>query len=131
MVVFFKINSRIFCTNAKQARPTRNSHIMKYMQSKSSLKEMVPFIPEKYFTIKRKTPPENLYLIDEDVAKSVVNRILPLLKRNEDQVICETNAGLGLISSQLLDNGIKLVRLYESCSEFRQSLKVILSIKIN
>ncbi|KAG5884975.1 hypothetical protein JTB14_000366 [Gonioctena quinquepunctata] len=45
------------------------------------------------------------------------------LDLSEKQIISETNAGLGLISTELLERGVDRVRMYESCPEFRQELK--------
>lgn len=67
---------------------------------------------------------DSLYLIDSIIAKEIVHHVLSELEDVKNKVICETNAGLGMIALELLDSGVQLVRLYESCPEFRNSLKV-------
>lgn len=81
-------------------------------------------IPEKYLQLKRITPPDNLYLIDKNVARWVVSNILPIIQQNENQIVSETNAGLGFITAELLDRGVRLVRIYEPCSDFKSLQKV-------
>lgn len=122
---------RNYATTSNWKRTKRklkaNREVMSYLESKPNLKEMIEFIPEKYLRIKRISPPEHLYLIDNSIAKSVVKYVYPKIKKydNDDHVICETNAGLGLITSELLEKGINLVRMYETCVLFRQGLRVI------
>lgn len=119
---------RKFCTNTEQPKQKRkNNHnigIGNYFASKPSLAETKPCIPNKYFVLKRRTAPENLYLIDQDIAKEATEKILPVLK-TANTLICETNVGLGLLASNLLNNNVNLIRLYESCPDFRHSLKVM------
>lgn len=104
--------------------PTSKLKLRKYLNSEMHLYEMLPYIPAKYLKLKRKECIENLYLIDSKIAKDAISRILPIIRKNKEQIVCETNAGLGLIASELLDNGVPLVRLYEASPEFRAPLKV-------
>lgn len=104
--------------------PTSMPKLRNYLKSELHLFEMCPYIPVKYLKLKRRESIENMYLIDTKVAKDVVSQILPIIQKNKKQIVCETNAGLGLISSELLDHDWPMVRLYEICVEFRTALKV-------
>lgn len=136
------LDNVVFCarknastTNTKEKKtpvgsaPAENSksfktRLTKYFNSKPHLKKIQEYIPKKYLINKRYPAIiENLYLIDSEIAKDIVKHILPILQSNKNQLVCETNAGLGFITTELLDNGIELVRLYETCSEFRVTLK--------
>ncbi|XP_017775855.1 PREDICTED: dimethyladenosine transferase 2, mitochondrial [Nicrophorus vespilloides] len=96
--------------------------ISKYFESMPHLKEIKEFIPKKYLLQKRQYSAENLYLIDSKIAKSIVRHVIPAIC-NGPQTICETGAGLGLITSELLDCKIPCVRLYEPCQDFRITLR--------
>lgn len=96
-----------------------------YFKSEPHLFAVKKYIPEKYFLIKHDTSVlDSLYLVDSNVAKDIVKHVMAEVVDAKKQIICETNAGLGLIALELLDSGVNLVRLYESCPEFRNSLKV-------
>ncbi|RZC34521.1 dimethyladenosine transferase 2, mitochondrial, partial [Asbolus verrucosus] len=115
-----EISSKKIPASAKKSHTLRLSN---FFDNNPHLLPVKKHIPEKYFALKRVTQPENLYLIDEQVAKKAAAYILPRIKQNENQIVCETNAGLGFITSYLLENGVKLVRLYESCPDFKVYLK--------
>lgn len=104
--------------------PTSKAKLRSYLKSQTNLFEMLPYIPQKYITLKRRDFIENLYLIDSKIAKDAVSQVVSTIQKNNKQVVCETNAGLGLISSELLDAGVPVVRLCESCPDFRVALKV-------
>ncbi|KYB26311.1 dimethyladenosine transferase 2, mitochondrial [Tribolium castaneum] len=108
---------------AEQSKRSHKARLGQFFRKHPHLGDVKHDIPEKYFALKRLTPPENLYLIDAQVAKKAVTYILPHITKNENQLVCETNAGLGLISGELLDSGVNLVRLYESCPDFKEHLK--------
>lgn len=110
--------------SSKQKQKGHSIRLTKYFESHQHLKEIRRYIPEKYLTLKRKTAPESMYLIDQEIARDVVSHILPILKEQKNQVVAETNAGLGFISTELLERGMPTMRLYESCSDFRQGLLV-------
>ncbi|KAF5297113.1 hypothetical protein FQA39_LY02693 [Lamprigera yunnana] len=80
-------------------------------------------MPKQFLIINRKKLFSHLYLIDDGIAKDAVKCILPYLIYKDTHIVCETNPGLGLITTELLNGGIELVRLYESCDEFRNTLK--------
>ncbi|XP_044264144.1 dimethyladenosine transferase 2, mitochondrial isoform X2 [Tribolium madens] len=107
----------------EESRKSHRARLGQFFRKHPHLYAVKDDIPEKYLALKRLTPPDNLYLIDVEVAKKAVTHILPDIRTNENQLVCETNAGLGLISGELLDNGVKLVRLYESCPDFKHYLK--------
>lgn len=94
-----------------------------YLGSQSHIEEIRHIIPLRYTEQKNRGFADNLYLIDSNIAQDIANRILPFII-NKDRMICETNPGLGFITSELLDGGLERVRLYESCPEFRLTLKV-------
>lgn len=102
----------------------RITHSEKYMQSDEKLSPLIKHIPNKYFPSKKKALISNMYLVNPEVAESVAGWIMPFVKSKSDQVICETNAGLGLISSNLLKAGLGRIRIYESCMDFQTYLTV-------
>lgn len=136
-----RIHFRALCTSIKtkispeeaaehkvqDERKRQKAHhiqIDKHFESKECLKKNKQYIPNKYFNLQY-SKSDNLYLIDEDIAKKITAHVFPVLNsQSKDQIICETNAGLGLIASELLDSGIPKIRLYEYCLDFRESLKV-------
>jgi hypothetical protein len=107
----------------RSATKSQKAKVSQFFRRNPHLVAARPHIPEKYFVTKRITPPENLYLIDANVAKKAARYVLPHVKNVKDHIVSETNAGLGLITSELLSNGIKLVRLYESCLDFKAHLR--------
>lgn len=108
----------------KSYMPTSKVKLRNYLHSEPHLYEMSRYIPDKHLVLRQRNTIENLYLVDSHIAKDVVSQILPIITKNKNQIVCETNAGLGLISSELLDSGLPMVRLYEACPEFRIALKV-------
>lgn len=127
------INFRKYCSKSDPPKQKRKNHhnigIANYFSSKPCLRDIKQCIPNKYFVLNRRTAPENIYLIDPDIANEATATILSCLK-NTKGLICETNVGLGLLASNLLNNGVNMIRLYESCSDFRYSLKVNVNNKI-
>ncbi|CAH2000897.1 unnamed protein product [Acanthoscelides obtectus] len=98
------------------------SHELHYfLTANPHLSTVKKYIPPRYFA--ETTAPENMYLICPNAAKSIANIVFPHLRSTKSQVIAETNAGLGLITTELLEKGVDLIRLYESCSDFRKELK--------
>lgn len=117
-----KVKNRRDVPNEKH---TPNVNVLNYLKSDKVLNNVIDLIPTKYLHLKRRSVPENLYLIDNNIAIEAINLIWDDLKKTEAcGLICETNAGLGLISTELLKRGIRLIRLYESCNEFRNNLRV-------
>ncbi|KAF2899754.1 hypothetical protein ILUMI_02530 [Ignelater luminosus] len=106
----------------KQNRP-RSQKIINYFANKPHFDEVVKLIPPEYFVSKRRLALQHLHLADKDIAKDVTSHVLPFVLRNKEQIICETNAGLGLISAELLQNNIETVRMYETCPDFRNLIK--------
>lgn len=94
-----------------------------YLSSCKHIEDIRYIIPYKYTEIKKHTLADNLYLVDSRIAADIAKRILPFIK-DKNRMVCETNAGLGFITSELLDNGLDRIRLYETCSDFRLTLKV-------
>ncbi|VEN60295.1 unnamed protein product [Callosobruchus maculatus] len=86
------------------------------------------YIPPKYFLRPNKLPADNIYLICPKTATKIADIVFKYLRSTKAQVVAETNAGLGLIATELLDRGLDLIRLYESCPEFREELRDIADV---
>ncbi|KAK4884387.1 hypothetical protein RN001_000658 [Aquatica leii] len=112
---------------SKQEEPVRKlrnkTRLNRYFDGLFYLKDVKQSIPEKYFVVTRKQVFQHMYLVDQKIAKEVVRTILPYLKCDDPHIVCESNPGLGLITTELLREGVEMVRLYESCIEFRNILK--------
>lgn len=111
--------------------PIKNRALNALFKSNAKIENLKNNIPRKYF--KLKACADHLYLIDPDVAEDSVGLILPDIKNRK--YIAETNAGLGLITKQLIDNGIKKVHMYETCPLFREQLNKLVAenknVKLN
>nr|CAH7716454.1 unnamed protein product [Callosobruchus chinensis] len=92
------------------------------------LQNIKKYIPPKYFLRSNTVPAENIYLICPKTAKRIADIVFKYLRSTKTQVIAETNAGLGLIATELLDKGLDLIRLYETCPEFREELRDIAEV---
>ncbi|KAJ8962737.1 hypothetical protein NQ318_001135 [Aromia moschata] len=117
---------KLVTEDAQSLKKPRLSHakaINIFFQENKEIRGIKQFIPSKYLELKRKGTPDHLYLINPAIAKIIFSHLKSVLNSKSDQIICETNAGLGLVATELLEYGIKLVRLYESCPEFREGLK--------
>lgn len=133
--VKFSPSYKLLCTTSenppeKKKSFVKQSHGMKmkhFFNRHPEIDNIKQYIPKKYLESKRKTLPDNIYLMCSKVAKEIAQIVLPEVKDVKNQVICETNPGLGFISAELLENGVPLVRMYESCPEFREMLKVLIS----
>lgn len=125
----FKNELYKYCTQTKSVVKRKKGiprTIKDFFLSEPELKKLLPHIPLKY--LHRNSLSQHFYLVSPEVAKDVVKKILPFLDLSGKQLIAETNAGLGLITIELLKAGVNRVRMYESCSEFRMELKVSLNI---
>lgn len=119
---------RSYSVEAKVASSKRISHkraINKFFLENEHLFAVKEHIPTQYLTRRRTGIPENLYLACPKVAKIIASHVKAACESfKENQIIAETNAGLGLITTELLESGVTSVRLYEPCPEFRFELKV-------
>ncbi|KAL1513105.1 hypothetical protein ABEB36_002567 [Hypothenemus hampei] len=79
------------------------------------------FIPNDIMKKKPYKAPEYVYLICPDIARKVANHILNHTGPN--QIIAETNPGLGLITQVLLKEGVSNLRLYELNHGFHNYLQ--------
>lgn len=133
---------RLYCTESTKIKKSgikRLSHknaMNKFFLENEHLAALKQYIPAQYLALRRAKLPENLYLICPKVAKMIASRVKATTELNkQNQIIAETNAGLGLITTELLESGVSPVRLYESCPDFRCELKVRLdtfsSIQLN
>ncbi|XP_018563365.1 dimethyladenosine transferase 2, mitochondrial [Anoplophora glabripennis] len=105
-------------------RPSHKRVINRFFLENEHLTALKEHIPEQHLTLRRAGLPENLYLICPKVAKIIASHVKAATESNgNNQVIAETNAGLGLISMELLENGVTPVRVYETCPDFRKELK--------
>lgn len=126
--IFKSESSCTYCSEAKTAvkKIKSNKGIKHFFQSDSELLKIYPHIPSKY--LRKNSVSEHFYLISPKIAKDIVKKIMPFLDLSGKQLIAETNAGLGLITLELLKEGVNLVRMFETCSEFRTELKVSLDV---
>ncbi|XP_076666330.1 mitochondrial transcription factor B2 [Andrena cerasifolii] len=76
-------------------------------------------IPYKYLSMSTKNT--DLYLINQHVAEQFVSLIKDDLLQNATRVI-EMNPGLGMITKELLDNGVPFIHLYEKEEMFVKRL---------
>lgn len=95
--------------------------IENFLNQHPHLENIKKYIPSQYLNISSKISNEYLYLICTKTAKIIADHVVPSIC--EDQIIAETNAGLGLVTTELLERGVKRVRMYESCPDFRVDLK--------
>lgn len=103
-----------------------SKEMRKFFESNPELLDVLPHIPTKHLRVY--TASDHHYLISQKIAKKLVHEIMPFLDLSGKQLIAETNAGLGLITGELMSRGVNLVRMYEPCSEFQTELKVIICI---
>lgn len=116
----WNIGSSKYFATAKTRGMTKE--MREFFESVPELLDVMPHIPSKY--LRNNSTSEHHYLISSTIAKHIVDKIMPFLDLSGKQLIAETNAGLGLITSELLEKGVNLVRMYEYCSEFRVELRV-------
>nr|CAI5860323.1 unnamed protein product [Callosobruchus analis] len=113
-------------SNTERAPLTRELYYL--FATHPHLENIKKYIPPKYFHRPHKIPADNIYLICTKTAKKIADIVLQHLRSTKNQVVAETNAGLGLIATELLDKGLDLIRLYETCSEFREELRDIAEV---
>lgn len=87
------------------------------------------FLPTKIWASKPYKIPDYFYLVCPDTAKKIAKEVIQRL-HGGNQVIAESNPGLGLITEALLKKGVSFVRLYELNIEFQDYLLVGLYNKI-
>lgn len=122
-------NSKYFSNNKIQTKTRGITREMKqFFEANSDLSQIMQYIPRKYLRINSVS--EHHYLVCQKTARDITDKIVPFMDLSGKQLIAETNAGLGLITAELLERGADLVRMYESCPEFRMELKVNKFIKI-
>ncbi|KAK9886297.1 hypothetical protein WA026_015807 [Henosepilachna vigintioctopunctata] len=113
------------CNNPKARKKNKKmSHkemLNTYFESNQMRLKVKDLLPEECFSLKKNA--DFLYLIDPLNAKKVTSCILPYLKQDTSKIIAECTPGLGLISKDLLKNGIEAIRLYEPIPKFRDHLK--------
>ncbi|CAG9862997.1 unnamed protein product [Phyllotreta striolata] len=92
-----------------------------FVNKHPNLSQMMKYVPKEYQKVSSKVAQEYLYLICPQTAKIIAEHVVNSV--NDNQIVAETNVGLGLITSELLDRGVPIVRMYESSPEFRLDLK--------
>ncbi|KAJ8926122.1 hypothetical protein NQ315_009979 [Exocentrus adspersus] len=117
-------SQRSFCTK-QPVRRKRVSHKMAIANFflENNLSPILQHLPRQYLKVRKAGSPESLYLVCPKTAKTIASYVKAAFEENQDQIIAETNAGLGLIATELLDSGVRPVRLYEPCPDFRLELK--------
>ena len=107
---------------------TRENYIpgkmLTFFKNETQILEIIKLFPPQHVKTKINTRIEYLYLINPDVAKSIAKHISSILNQKKEHFVAETNPGIGLLTKELLNGGIKLLRLYESCSDMRAHLMV-------
>lgn len=136
--VFIKQISRRFLSTEQIQKPETgkkakkslnpNQKVADFFKNDENIQEIIKTIPDKYLKISKKKSPESLYLTCPKTAKTIADKILPLLDSNNDGIIAETCPGPALISQELLKRGVRKIRLYESGSEFIPYLEVFTMI---
>nr|XP_023024313.1 uncharacterized protein LOC111512425 [Leptinotarsa decemlineata] len=74
-------------------------------------------IPAIYKKIAARDSIDYLYLVCPETARNIANHVLASVNLDKKQVIAEANAGLGLVSTELLERGVNRVRIYEKCDK--------------
>ncbi|CAG9821004.1 unnamed protein product [Phaedon cochleariae] len=113
---------RLFGTKTTQENKRKSTSDVYTFLRKPHLVQVGQYIPPQYKDVVKFENAEHFYLICPEAAKQVVSLVLPSVDMSGHQLIAETNAGLGLISTELLENGVQRVRMYESCPDFRKEL---------
>uniref|UniRef100_A0A1B6L546 rRNA adenine N(6)-methyltransferase n=1 Tax=Graphocephala atropunctata TaxID=36148 RepID=A0A1B6L546_9HEMI len=98
--------------------------LVEYFESKQCLNALNK-IPTLYVLRKFKTP-KCLYIIDKDVAGQLFKAMEPHLASYNGHVI-EANAGVGLLTTHLLEAGHPALRIYESDSLLYTELQDLLA----
>lgn len=109
-------------SGVKSKRVRFTKPMLQFFHSDPDLLKVVSHIPDKY--LRQNSLSRHYYLVCPKIAKDIVDKIMPFLDLSGKQLIAETNAGLGLITLELLKRGVPKVRMYEPCAEFRQELRV-------
>ncbi|XP_066991460.2 dimethyladenosine transferase 2, mitochondrial [Anabrus simplex] len=99
-----------------------SKEMREYLSSKESLSRVSDIMPHSFLK-RRKKSGESLYVVDDDVAKQFVDAVKSVWNLEEDHVVLEGNPGLGLISNELINGGVKRLLLYESCNTFHPQLQ--------
>lgn len=126
-----KTESHSYCSEPNTAvKKSRGipKEMQTFFKSDRQMLEILPHVPSKY--LRQNSLSQHFYLTSPKIAKDIVKKIKPFLDLSGKQLIAETNAGLGLITIELLKEGVNNVRMYESCSEFRTELRVSLDMSI-
>lgn len=107
----------------QQSSSVRFKQFKEYVDKHNELKDVFHHLPFRIMKQQKDSTLQSLHLICPKIADKVATHVFPIIKTNKNQIICETNAGLGLITSKLLDNGIEYVRMYEVFHEFQTYLR--------
>ncbi|XP_030753407.1 dimethyladenosine transferase 2, mitochondrial [Sitophilus oryzae] len=104
----------------------RSSEVDAFFQSNNHMEYLKELIPANIKLQRKTVIPDRMYLICPNTAKKVAEYVWEQTKSNTNQLICETNPGVGVITIELLEKGARKVRLYEPNELFHEPLKVLL-----
>lgn len=104
-------------TNKKQM-----NEIKTYLSTIDSMLNVKEIIPNRFLKRNNKYP-DDLYLVDAEIAKKIVSTIKPYIA-NDNKSVIETNPGFGYITKGLLDKGLQKMHVYESTVYFRNYILV-------
>lgn len=103
--------------------PSHLREMAEFFNENHNVAKYKDFLPTKIWASKPYKTPDYLYLVCPDIAKKIAKEVVQRL-HGGNQVIAESNPGLGLITEALFQKGVSFVRLYELNSEFQDYLLV-------
>lgn len=108
----------------RKVNKTHKKQLDAYLSSTPQLLQIKDKLPERCLR-KNRTIPDDLYLIDNQVGKKIVNALVKDIKQN-NAIVVETNPGFAFITEWLLKKGIPRIHAYEPTVAFRENLFVSL-----
>lgn len=97
--------------SVKNDRKHFEEDLHKYFAHSKSFKKIKDLLPQR-LVYKKSLQVENIYLLDENIAKNIVNKIGNDICNGAP--VFECNPGFGLITKQLLRAGAKEIRIFET-----------------
>lgn len=121
--VLRSIPKQLFRNSSTKAN-NKPRKILTCFENETQILEIIESFPPQHVKIRANSRIEYLYLINPDIAKDIVGQIVPILNPKRKHFVAETNPGIGILTKELLNGGVKSLRLYESCSDMRLQLTV-------
>lgn len=113
-----KLNKK---TKTQKKNVTKNASLDAIVEYINNIDpRLIKCIPESY--IKYTTAVKNLLLIDEKSGQKFVSLIIDDLLKNPSFVV-QASAGLGIMTTILLDAGVPFIHMYEDSAFFRNRLE--------